>query len=109
MTGIVYRCYDAGGRLLYIGSTMNSIAARLQQHRYVNRTAGKSAWVNDVTRCDVDTYPSWEEALLAESALILALRPLANHQRGSVENTRRCLAWSLNNDGLLWHLPEAAS
>lgn len=100
---IVYRCYDADGCLLYVGGTMGTDArARLTQHRYANRTRGKSAWVSRLDHVEVDRYESWQEACLAEAALILALKPAANIQRPSVESVRYSIRRSLTEDGLDW-------
>lgn len=104
MPGIVYRCYDDTGRLLYVGSTMGTANQRLSNHRYLNRVHGKSPWVSDVAHVATDEYQSWQEALVAEAALILALRPLGNKQRTSVESVRGCLAFSVADDGIDWLL-----
>lgn len=59
----VYRAWDAGGELLYIGSTINP-AQRVLGHRR------STIWWSDVARLDFEEYETESEARHAESAAI---------------------------------------
>ncbi len=73
----LYRHFDAAGRLLYVGISLNSVA-RLGQHL---RTA---AWFFDISRVEIEWFPARVDAEQAERAAILTERPLHNitHTRG---------------------------
>jgi hypothetical protein len=70
---VVYRCYSADGRLLYIGS------CRIWAHREsTHRT--RTPWWHEVTRVDRQFWPSLPAARRAERAAIWAEAPLYNKQ-----------------------------
>ena len=66
----VYRCYGIDDALLYVGSS-GDVPARLRVH-------SEKAWWVFVTDTFSDYYPSREQALAAETALIAAFRPMHN-------------------------------
>lgn len=76
--GIVYRCYDSANRLLYVGTTNGNVDPRITHHRYTRTNTGGSAWVDRLARVEIDRYPDWREAMVAEAALIAALDPEGN-------------------------------
>lgn len=67
----VYRCYDAEGRLLYIGST-SRLEMRLAQHR------ATTAWWPTVARVEPERFASIIQARTAEARAIREERPLHN-------------------------------
>ena len=70
----LYRLYDAGGELLYVGLTDN-LGARLDEH------ANSKPWWGDVTRRTAEWLPSRVEARKAEAAAILNEEPRYNLMR----------------------------
>jgi len=71
LPGILYRCFDADDRLLYVGVTTNP-NVRMDLHR---RT-GRSPWWVDVERVEHTIYADRVDALLAERAATLTEAPL---------------------------------
>jgi len=67
----LYRFYDAGGRLLYVGISLSALK-RAAEHR------GDKDWWSDVARMDVTHYPTRTEAAAAERSAIIAEGPLHN-------------------------------
>lgn len=67
----LYRLYDAGGVLLYIGVSAH-ITARWKAH------SGSTSWFREVRRQQVTWYPSRAEAMAAETSAIKAERPKWN-------------------------------
>src|SRR5687767_14669939 len=67
----LYRFYDAAGRLLYIGITVD-VTIRWSSH-----TRGKPWW-KDVVRATVEHHPNRAAVLAAEEAAIKAEKPLYN-------------------------------
>jgi predicted GIY-YIG superfamily endonuclease len=69
----VYRFYDAGDALLYVGAT-DDLERRWKHHSYV-----QPWWPEvDQKRNEVTWYPDRESALAAETAAIKAERPRIN-------------------------------
>lgn len=68
---LVYRCWDAAGRLLYIGAT-NSYSQRMSHHR------ARTSWWPDVVSVSTESHPDRAAALAAELAAIGAERPVHN-------------------------------
>ena len=78
----LYRCYDANGRLLYLGVSLNAVS-RAAQHR-----AG-SAWFASVARIDIETLQcSRTEIELRERTAIKREKPLHN-----IKGTERERSW----------------
>lgn len=73
----VYRMFDAEGALLYVGCTAQW-PLRLDQHR-VGRP-----WWQDVATVTIESFPSREDALDAESRAIEVEHPLHNADRSAV-------------------------
>jgi hypothetical protein len=75
---VVYRCYDAQGDLLYVGSTTNGASTRLAAHR-------KAAWwpLMDPTRTRIEQF---DHELQARAAELRAIR--AEHPRFNVYGRR---------------------
>lgn len=67
----VYRCYDADGRLLYVGCT-NAPRNRMTMHRK------DSWWWPEVTRVRYLVFPNREKAWEQERRAILTERPRCN-------------------------------
>lgn len=67
----VYRCFDASGRLLYIGSS-KCVAMRLRGHE------STSPWWPDVARTEVESHDNVLSARAAEARAIPAEQPLYN-------------------------------
>lgn len=75
---ILYRFYDAGDRLLYVGIT-NSPPARFRQHR------GGKDWWDTVTAITLERFHSRADLAAEERVAILVERPRYNivHNRGT--------------------------
>lgn len=77
----LYRCYDARGRLLYIGCTSNP-RRRMQSHKASTAVASVllSAYMFG-WEVAADVYPTRDAGLEAEAEAIAAERPLFNQQQ----------------------------
>lgn len=69
----VYRWYDATGRLLYIGCTVD-LAGRMRVHR-----SKGSDWVPLAAHVEVESHPTRTAGYAAEKAAILEEQPIYNH------------------------------
>lgn len=69
--GVLYRCYDAAGRLIYVGSTA-SYPRRLGEH------LRQSWWYGLVCRMKTESHPTLEAARAAESVAIQEEQPTFN-------------------------------
>ena len=89
----VYRFFDAGGRLLYIGAT-SSMASRISHHER------NTPWWSEVARIETTAFPRRADAFAAERAAISAERPLHNARRAfaPVDRTERMLSAYVNDD-----------
>lgn len=67
----LYRHFDASGRLLYIGVSLNAFA-RLAQHK------AASHWYATVASMTIENFPTREDLMLAETEAIRTERPLHN-------------------------------
>lgn len=67
----LYRHFDAEGRLLYVGIT-SSTFRRMRQHKH------NSSWYEQVTRIEIERFPSREAARQAEMVAIDKEKPLFN-------------------------------
>jgi hypothetical protein len=72
-TGDLYRFFDEGGELLYVGQSVDAVR-RLEQNR------AEKSWWDDVTRMDVERLPV-EELAIAEANAIMSERPRHNRRR----------------------------
>ncbi|MFL9917390.1 DUF5710 domain-containing protein [Paraburkholderia fungorum] len=70
----LYRHYDAAGRLLYVGISLNAYV-RLAQHMV------GADWASLAVRMDVETFDTWEAAHSVEREAIRLENPLYNVQR----------------------------
>jgi hypothetical protein len=75
----LYRCYDAEGRLLYIGISLNPLQ-RTDSHSHTSR------WFHLVVDIKVKRYWTRGVAIAAERDAIIAERPLYNKSM----NGQRC-------------------
>ena len=101
---VVYRCYDADDRLIYIGVTSRPVEKRLLGHRRTN-----PAVAEQTVRWTTETYPDRETALDVEANAVYRERPPLNYRfnparsrrAGSVrvEPTREELAEAINRLG----------
>lgn len=78
---LLYRFWDAAGRLLYIGQTGRIAVARWLEH------IRHQSWADQIARMEVDTtvYASLAEVIAVERAAILRERPIHNgtHNHGN--------------------------
>jgi hypothetical protein len=75
----LYRHYDAGGMLLYVGIASSHIA-RLKSHK------GKAGWFWDIARIEVEHFASRADALAAEAVAIRDENPVHNIMRPAVRD-----------------------
>ena len=95
----LYRYYDADGRLLYIGISLNAVA-RATQHR------ADKHWWNDVARMTVEKIPGdRRHALEVERQAIRDEGPLHN----VVHNGRSESGCSLPGRYFIWRLSDGQS
>jgi hypothetical protein len=73
----VYRLYDAGGALLYVGMSL-SVGSRLSIHR------SKARWWRDVDREEITWYRTAADARSAEARATAEEHPVHNVQQGRV-------------------------
>jgi excinuclease UvrABC nuclease subunit len=76
----VYRCFDARGVLLYIGSSVN-VARRCQLHK------SHSLWWPQVRGVVVTTFRTMQEARRSERRSIFTEQPTHNVQNKDVVNS----------------------
>jgi hypothetical protein len=67
----LYRHFDFEGALLYVGVSINAIN-RLSQHKVA------AHWFDDISKVEIENYPTREEALKAEREAIIEEKPLHN-------------------------------
>jgi predicted GIY-YIG superfamily endonuclease len=72
MTTTVYRAYDEGGRLLYVGIADNAFA------RFGTHAQGGAAWTAHVTTITLERYNDRETAAAAELSAIRNEDPVWN-------------------------------
>jgi predicted GIY-YIG superfamily endonuclease len=86
---VVYRCYDAQDRLLYIGHTYRT-NTRFHTHRSSTKPASIALCLAMVRHTEVE-HPTKAEAAEAERRAIWTEAPLLNthHQRFGTANQRR--------------------
>lgn len=68
----VYRCYDAAGRLLYVGCSVN-VKQRIKWHRSMS-----AHWAAQIATVETQTYPDRPTALRHEREAIGEESPLHN-------------------------------
>jgi hypothetical protein len=67
----LYRCFDGGGRLLYVGAALSAFK-RLKQH------ASSSSWFRAAKTITLQAFPNREAALTAEAKAIRVEEPIFN-------------------------------
>jgi predicted GIY-YIG superfamily endonuclease len=67
----LYRHFDKRGRLLYVGVSLNTVA-RLAQHR------DQAHWFDRITRIEIESFATRQEACKAEAEAIREERPFYN-------------------------------
>lgn len=75
---VLYRHFDANGRLLYVGTTRNPMA-RLDHHFC------KTPWIYDVETIKLQYFDSDEDAKIAERKAILSENPAHNIRRSRIK------------------------
>lgn len=80
---IVYRCYDAEDRLIYIGATSTTVPKRMRVHKRSN----PEVWTQTV-RWTTEDYPDRESALNAEANAIYREMPPLNYRYNPARNYR---------------------
>lgn len=98
-SSVLYRHYDAHGRLLYVGVAVNT-KKRLQEH-----AAAGAVWVSDVARSTFERFRTHKDVLDAEIMAIKNEAPLWNIlHSGSIAsrvlNTTRMLSSASDNSRL---------
>jgi predicted GIY-YIG superfamily endonuclease len=80
----LYRHYNSGGELLYIGISLSTIQ-RLGQH------ADHSDWFKSIARVTIEHFENRKDALEAERNAIIKERPLHNiyHKKAAEEEQRK--------------------
>lgn len=78
----LYRFFDAGGRLLYVGIARD-LGSRLAAHRR------RAEWWSCVSSGTIETHPGRSAAELAEAIAILSEHPLHNVSRPKKEKIGR--------------------
>lgn len=71
MTCYLYRHFDIGHRLLYVGISLR-VMSRLEQHRLA------ALWFDQIASVEITRYPDKKAAMSAEKAAIKIDRPLFN-------------------------------
>ncbi len=66
----LYRHFDKGGELLYVGRSIAALC-RLLQH-------GKAPWADEISFVDIDKFGSGEELATAEALAIATENPIYN-------------------------------
>lgn len=74
----LYRHYDGGGALLYVGISL-SVVARLAQHR------DSSRWYDRIAKVTVEWFDNRRDALRAEGNAILIEKPEFNIQKPNLK------------------------
>ncbi len=69
----LYRHFDMQGRLLYVGISLSAIQ-RLGQHQKESR------WFDSITRVEIETFRTRDEAMVAEAKAIATEHPLYNQK-----------------------------
>ncbi|HEX8106722.1 MAG TPA: hypothetical protein VF516_03290 [Kofleriaceae bacterium] len=69
--GYLYRYFDGGGVLLYVGISLCAIS-RLSGHR------SSDSWYGEISRVDIEKFPSIDQAKDAERKAIRAEHPKYN-------------------------------
>lgn len=93
MTWTLYRCYDAPGRLLYVGLTSN-LKRRMSMHMNTRKHQAGMLLQKHMARveADADTYLTEDEGRDAERRAIIAEQPLFNYA------WRRVPGWLIKAD-----------
>lgn len=74
---VVYRCYDADNRLLYIGCTQD-LTARMQVHECDSTNPASVELIKRLDLVEYEEYPDRATARQAEREAITAEAPLLN-------------------------------
>jgi len=73
----IYRMYDAGGEVIYVGKA-NNLKNRVRSYFNAQQSSKTQALVAQIDRIEVTVTSSEKEALLLETTLIKSLRPKYN-------------------------------
>ena len=71
MSQHLYRHFDKDGNLLYVGISINAFQ-RLSQHK------NSSSWFDEITRVEIERYPSRSAVEAAEKKAIIDEKPIHN-------------------------------
>ncbi|TAL00365.1 MAG: GIY-YIG nuclease family protein [Rhodospirillaceae bacterium] len=75
----LYRHFDKDGALLYVGIAINPMM------RYINDHRRFAHWFKDITRIEIEHFPTRKDAFAAERQAIAAEKPLHNVRRPSTK------------------------
>jgi len=83
MSQHLYRHFDKDGNLLYVGISINAFQ-RLSQHK------NSSSWFDEITRVEIERYPSRSAVEAAEKKAIIDEKPIHN-KRFNGDNPTECV------------------
>ena len=93
----LYRHYNAEGKLLYVGISLNHLA-RLTQHR------SSAHWYEDIVQVTIEWFATRDEAENAEQMAIIGENPLHNEKRPDADKNAHFIQ-RLKQEDLLKDLP----
>jgi hypothetical protein len=83
----VYRLFNEAGDLLYIGCSHDPKGKRMEHHR------ADRPWAKEIARVELEWYPNWSPAILAEYFAIVTEEPKYNLKHTLDVGTR----WGCNS------------
>lgn len=81
---VLYRHFNAEGRLLYVGISA-SATKRTEQHRR------SSSWAQEIRRIEIETFPSRQAAMDAERTAIVMELPMHNSRPTNISAVHRII------------------
>lgn len=93
----LYRHYNAEGKLLYVGISLNHLA-RLTQHR------SSAHWYEEIVQVTIEWFATRDEAENAEQVAIIGENPLHNEKRPDADKNAHFIQ-RLKQEDLLKDLP----
>lgn len=103
----LYRHFDKDGDLLYVGISLSAVA-RLKQHM------DHSRWANEISRIEIEQFPTREAALFAELKAIQSEKPRHNivhnyiQKKSHAEESREYLTQQIVNFDAVYTFQQVA-